>query len=148
MLELAFQWHSGHVAGPRVFESHQERFESLEATWQIVGASHLLHLETPDGTWTEALADPSRLPAGAIQDCPIDGDGHFEQPGYSIEWRILPWEEAVLRKTQTFPLVHDFGEGAITALDWRWEGGLVTESFHAYPEQSLLVWTRSRVEAP
>lgn len=151
MLELAFQWHQGFVEGPTVFRSHTERFGSLktlEATWQIVGASHLVHLKTPEGEWTEALADPSRLPPGALQDHPIEADGHFEQSGYSIEWRLLPWDEASFRKAYSFPLLHDFGEGAITALDWRWEDALVTESFHAYPEHSLLVWTRSRVEAP
>ncbi|HEY9766235.1 MAG TPA: DUF2617 family protein [Chroococcales cyanobacterium] len=146
---LAFRFYSGKVVGPRVFAEEKKFFRGCEVSWKIVGASHLVHYSTPFGTFTEAIADPSRLPPGFLFEKKLQAEGHWASPDhfFSIRWQIKKIEKIEKIEFLSFHLVQDFGGGAVTAIAWD-ERNFSTRTLHVYPEVHKLVETFSSLELP
>ncbi|HBN07654.1 MAG TPA: hypothetical protein DD435_03055 [Cyanobacteria bacterium UBA8530] len=143
---LAFRFYCGKVVGPRVFAEEKKIFRGCEVSWKIVGASHLVHFSTPFGFFTEAIADPSRLPDGFLFEQRLSDEGTWRHPDsfFSIRWRIREIEKI---EYLSFPLVHDFGGGAVTAIAWN-QDDFSTRTLHVYPEKNKMVETFSKIELP
>lgn len=144
--DLSFQFFQGAISGPTVYRKETLRHGDVTLSLHIVGASHLVHLETPWGTFTEAVADPSKLPQGASHQASFQQVGHWqaEEIPYSIDCETVALSEELLNQLKQYPLIHDFGDNALTALNWDLEH-LIIETAHVYPEAGRVALTKSRL---
>lgn len=144
--DLSFQFFQGAINGPKVYRQETLEHDGITLSLYIVGASHLAHLHTPWGTYTEAVADPSKLPPGALHKAAFQHSGHWqaEEIPYSIDWETVELSDGLLGQLQQYPLVHDFGNNALTAITWDTEKRVI-ETAHVYPEANSVVLTKSRL---
>lgn len=147
LADLSFQFYQGHILGPKVFRQETLKHGDTSLVLCIVGASHVIHLETPQGNYTEAVADPTRLPEGALYKTSIGDSGSWDSPQapFSIHWKTIKITPELVEQLKGYPLVHDFGENALTAIKWQLDSEVRIETAHVYPEDGLVALTESRI---